>query len=55
MSVDYFPQTILQNSMKITSEPPKGIKSAMIRAYNQVVSTKAEHEYYNRNAKFEVW
>lgn len=41
--------------MKITSEPPKGIKSAMIRAYNQVISTKAEHEYYNRNRKFEVW
>ena len=55
MSVDYFPQTILQSSLKITSEPPKGIKPAMIRAYNQVLSTKAEREFYERNRKFEIW
>ena len=41
--------------MKITSEPPKGIKSAMIRAYTQVVSAKAEREYYEANRKYEVW
>ena len=41
--------------MKITSEPPKGVKSAMIRAYNQIVTTKAEREYYDSNKKYEVW
>jgi len=33
MSVDYFPQMLLHQSVKLTSEPPKGIKSAMIRSY----------------------
>lgn len=55
MSVDYFPQAILQSSLKITSEPPKGIKPAMIRAYNQVLGTKAEREFYEKNRKFEIW
>lgn len=27
----------------------------MIRAYNQVLSTKAEREFYERNHKFEIW
>lgn len=29
MPCDYFPVTILQNSLKLTSEPPRGIKSNM--------------------------
>lgn len=42
MSVDYFPQMLLQQSLKLTSEPPKGIKSAMIRAYSTFKTSKTE-------------
>jgi dynein heavy chain, axonemal len=31
-----FPVSLLQNSIKITSEPPKGIKSNMMRMYSLV-------------------
>ena len=55
MSVDYFPQMLLQQSLKLTSEPPKGIKSAMIRAYASFKSSKSEQEFYNSNKKPEVW
>jgi hypothetical protein len=33
MSLDGFPQTILQNSVKLTSEPPKGIKTSLLRTF----------------------
>lgn len=35
-----FPISILQSSIKITTEPPKGIKSNMKRLYAQIVDTK---------------
>jgi dynein heavy chain len=31
---DFFPITILQNSVKLTNEPPKGIKANMLKNYN---------------------
>ena len=49
MSVDYFPQMLLQQSLKITSEPPKGIKSSMIRSYTSIISSKTELAYYNES------
>ena len=30
MPCDYFPISVLQNSIKITSEPPKGIKANLL-------------------------
>ena len=55
MSVDYFPQMLLHQSLKLTSEPPKGIKSSMIRSYQQVISSKTELAWYNDSKKFELW
>ena len=49
MSVDYFPQMLLHQSLKITSEPPKGIKSSMIRSYTSIISSKAELAFYNES------
>jgi dynein heavy chain len=37
-----FPTYVMQNSIKLTYEPPKGIKSNMIRCYNII-----EPDYFN--------
>lgn len=34
MPCDYFPISILQNSLKVTSEPPRGIKSNLKKLVN---------------------
>jgi len=34
MPVDYFPVAVLQNSLKLTTEPPRGLKANLKRAYN---------------------
>ncbi len=40
MSCDFFPISILQNSMKLTCEPPKGIKSNLQETYNNLTAEK---------------
>lgn len=36
MPCDYFPITILQNGVKLTNEPPKGIKANLLKTYSQL-------------------
>jgi dynein heavy chain, axonemal len=55
MSTDTFPVTILQDSIKLTSEPPKGLKPSLVRIYNQIDQSKAEKEFYNSNSKPIKW
>ena len=33
---DKFPVTIVQNAVKLTSEPPKGIQQNMIKSYRSI-------------------
>ena len=40
MPCDYFPIPVLQNGIKITNEPPKGIKSNMIGSFSQLSEEK---------------
>lgn len=37
MPVNYFPPAILQNGLKMTTEPPRGIKANLKRSYNTIV------------------
>lgn len=36
MPAPYFPITILQNGVKLTNEPPKGIKANMLKVFNEM-------------------
>lgn len=55
MSIDYFPQSILHASIKITSEPPKGIKAAMLRQYGMIAGNKGEKQTYEAHLQPERW
>lgn len=42
MPCDYFPISILQNSLKVTSEPPRGIKANLKQLVNGVNWNKSD-------------
>lgn len=50
MPVKYFPVSILQNGLKLTTEPPRGIKANLKRSYNEMTeeSFKAPKPEWNR-------
>jgi dynein heavy chain len=45
-----FPVPVLQSSIKITNEPPKGLKANLLRSYNDV-----SEKTYNSCTKTEVF
>ena len=42
-----FPISILQNGIKLTKDPPKGVKANMLQIYLNQSSTKTEKKFYN--------
>ena len=42
MPVDYFPASVLQNGVKMTTEPPQGLKANMKR----IMTTLVDKEVY---------
>lgn len=42
MPVDFFPIFVLQSSIKITNEPPTGLKANMIRCFNDLTNEEYE-------------
>jgi dynein heavy chain len=38
MPADYFPSSILQNGLKMTTEPPRGIKANLKRSYTNLIT-----------------
>lgn len=42
MPTDFFPVFVLQNSVKLTNEPPTGLKANMIRCFNEITESDFE-------------
>lgn len=38
MPADYFPAAILQNGLKMTTEPPRGVKANLKRSYTNLIT-----------------
>lgn len=41
MPADYFPASILQNGLKMTTEPPRGVKANLKRSYTNLITTES--------------
>ena len=50
MPCDYFPITILQNGVKLTNEPPKGIKANLLKTYMNF-----DENIFRKCSKTENW
>ena len=44
MPVDYFPSSILQSGLKMTTEPPRGIKANLQRSYQNIITQETYSE-----------
>ena len=50
MPVDYFPQSILQSGLKMTTEPPRGIKANLQRSYQNIITQETYNELIAQEA-----
>jgi len=45
MPASYFPTSVLQNSVKLTTEPPRGMRANLKRAYQNITQEFLENEH----------
>lgn len=54
-STNTFPRFLLQESIKMTKDPPKGIKSNVLQLYNNINNSKQEKLFFESCQKQEEW
>lgn len=54
-SHESFSRSLLQESIKITKDPPKGVRSNLKQLYTNIGSTKNERNFFNACTKPEEW
>jgi dynein heavy chain len=52
MPCDYFPITILQNGVKLTNEPPRGLKANILKTFNEFSENKFENMEEGKRQNF---
>jgi len=50
MPADYFPVSVLQNSVKLTTEPPRGMKANLKKTYSNI-----DQAFLDKCSKPEIW
>ena len=50
MPAEYFPVSVLQNGVKLTTEPPRGLRANLKRSYNEM-----SENFLNDCRKPEIW
>ena len=43
MPADYFPVSVLQNGVKLTTEPPRGLRANMLKSFQDVSAEQFEN------------
>lgn len=52
---DQFPSILLQNSIKLSTQPPVGLCSSLLEIYSRISSSKKESILYDSSSKPTVW